>query len=165
MILGSLAAATFTRLPKMRYPVASTPCAKFFAALLMLLLSHLAFAEVNKAVMPVKGLLSKQTMSRILLTGIARTGNRIVAVGDRGYVVFSNDNGETWERAEAPANLPLLTAVHFFDNKTGWAVGHDAVILKSIDEGLTWTCTPIAGTRQIESSKFPALPIGRTAIR
>ncbi len=96
-------------------------------------------AQVNKAVLPDKGPLSKQAMTRLLLSDVTRFGNRIVAVGDRGYIVYSDSNGETWERAEAPANLPLLTSVYFPDAKTGWAVGHDSVILKSTDEGKTWT--------------------------
>lgn len=135
---AGVAAAPFMRLPKMRI-LAPVFLPRLFAALLMLWVAAPAAAEINKEVMPARGPLSKQTMSRILLTDVARTGNRIVAVGDRGYIVFSESNGESWERAETPPNLPLLTAVHFFDAKTGWAVGHDAVILKSTDEGRTWT--------------------------
>lgn len=97
------------------------------------------FAQINPAVMPSTGPLTKQTMSRLLLTDSARIGNRVVAVGDRGYIVFSDSNGEQWERAATPPNTPLLTAVYFSDAKTGWAVGHDAVVLKSTDEGKTWT--------------------------
>jgi len=95
-------------------------------------------AQINPLVMPATGPLSKQTMSRLLLTDSARIGNRVVAVGDRGYIVYSDSNGESWERAATPPNIPLLNAVFFSDPKTGWAVGHDAVILKSIDEGKTW---------------------------
>jgi photosystem II stability/assembly factor-like uncharacterized protein len=97
-----------------------------------------ALAQVNKAVLPDKGALSKQAMTRMLLTDVTRFGNRVVAVGDRGYIVFSDSNGESWERAETPASLPLLTGVYFPDAKTGWAVGHDSVILKSTDEGKSW---------------------------
>ncbi|MBL8513876.1 MAG: hypothetical protein JNJ55_07770 [Betaproteobacteria bacterium] len=97
-----------------------------------------AHAQVNKNVLPDKGALSKQAMARLLLSDVTRFGNRIVAVGDRGYIVYSDSNGESWERAEAPANLPLLTGVYFPDPKTGWAVGHDSVILKSTDEGKSW---------------------------
>ena len=89
--------------------------------------------------MPATGPLSKQTMSRLLLTDSAHIGNRVVAVGDRGYIVFSDSNGESWERAATPPNIPLLNAVFASDAKTGWAVGHDSVILKSADEGKTWT--------------------------
>jgi len=98
-----------------------------------------AFAQINPAVMPATGPLSKQTMTRLLLTDSARIGNRIVAVGDRGYIVYSDSNGESWERAATPPNTPLLNAVFFTDPANGWAVGHDAVILKSTDEGKTWT--------------------------
>ncbi|MEP7155991.1 MAG: YCF48-related protein [Betaproteobacteria bacterium] len=96
-------------------------------------------AQINLAVMPVTGPLSKQTMTRLLLTDSARIGNRIVAVGDRGYIVYSDSNGESWERAATPPGTPLLNAVFFTDPTNGWAVGHDAVILKSTDEGKTWT--------------------------
>lgn len=98
-----------------------------------------AAAQVNPVVMPASGPLTKQTMTRLLLTDSARIGNRIVAVGDRGYIVYSDSNGETWERAETPANVPLLNSVFFVDAKNGWAVGHDSVILKSTNEGKTWT--------------------------
>lgn len=96
-------------------------------------------AQLNEKVMPASGPLSKQAMTRLLLTDSARFGNRIVAVGDRGYIVYSDSNGETWERAQTPPTSPLLTAVFFQDAKNGWAVGHDSVILNSNDEGKTWT--------------------------
>jgi photosystem II stability/assembly factor-like uncharacterized protein len=96
-------------------------------------------AQMNPAVMPASGPLTKQTMTRLLLTDSARIGNRVVAVGDRGYIVYSDSNGESWERAETPANVPLLNSVFFADAKNGWAVGHDSVILKSTDEGKKWT--------------------------
>lgn len=98
-----------------------------------------AMAEINEKVMPAAGPLSRQAMTRLLLTDSARFGNRIIAVGDRGYIVFSDSNGESWERAKTPANIPLLTAVFFQNEKNGWAVGHDSVILNSNDEGRSWT--------------------------
>ncbi len=119
----------------------STAATAAFAAIALFAASGLvssAAAQINPAVMPVTGPLSKQSISRLLLTDAARIGNRIVAVGDRGYVVVSDSNGENWERAETPTNLPMLNAVFFQDAKTGWAVGHDAVILKSSDEGKKW---------------------------
>ncbi len=97
-----------------------------------------AHAQINPAVMPTSGPLSKQTMSRLLLTDASRIGNRVVAVGDRGYIVYSDSNGESWQRATTPPNTPLLTAVFFLDGKTGWAVGHDSVILTSTDQGQNW---------------------------
>jgi photosystem II stability/assembly factor-like uncharacterized protein len=98
-----------------------------------------AQAQINPLVLPQSGALSKQAMSRILLTDVARAGNRVIAVGDRGYIVYSDSNGESWSRAKTPANLPLLNSVYFSDANTVWAVGHDSNILKSVDQGKEWT--------------------------
>jgi photosystem II stability/assembly factor-like uncharacterized protein len=114
----------------------------------LLIFAPHADAQLNPAVTPATGALSRQTMSRLLLTDGARIGNRVVAVGDRGYIVYSDSNGESWERAQTPANVPMLTGVYFVDAKNGWAVGHDAVILKSVDEGKTWTQAFSAPTEQ-----------------
>ncbi len=113
--------------------------ALFAAALAISGVVGAANAQVNLTVMPAAGPLTKQTMSRLLLTDVARSGNRTVAVGDRGYVVYSDDNGGSWSRAKTPAGLALLNGVHFSDANTAWAVGHDSVILKSTDQGKEWT--------------------------
>jgi photosystem II stability/assembly factor-like uncharacterized protein len=89
-------------------------------------------------VLPDTGPLRATTMQRLLLVDAERLGNRIVAVGDRGYIVFSDDGGVTWKRAKAPP-APLLTSIDFLDGQAGLAVGHDAVILKTADAGETWT--------------------------
>ena len=97
-----------------------------------------AHAQGLESVLPDSGPLSPVTMQRLLLTDAARLGSRVVAVGDRGYIVISDDDGKTWRRTRSPA-APLLTAVDFVDAKNGWAVGHDSVILASNDAGETWT--------------------------
>lgn len=104
-----------------------------------LLVATEGFAQINPAVMPSSGALTKQTMSRLLLTDAARVGNRVIAVGDRGYIVHSESNGESWSRAKTPDKTPLLTAVYFSDEKNGWAVGHDLTILTSTDQGANWS--------------------------
>ena len=100
---------------------------------------NVAIGQINPEVMPASGPLTKQTMSRLLLTDGTRVGDRVVAVGDRGYIVYSDNNGASWQRAKTPPNTPLLTAVYFLDAKTGWAVGHDSMILTSTDRGESWT--------------------------
>jgi photosystem II stability/assembly factor-like uncharacterized protein len=75
--------------------------------------------------------------SKSLLQGVARAGNRLVAVGQRGHIVLSNDNGVTWKQSPVPVSSDL-TAVYFVDDRRGWAVGHDGVILYSGDGGNTW---------------------------
>ena len=94
-------------------------------------------AAQAKEILPESGPVG-ETARRLLLTDAAHLGSRIVAVGDRGYVLYSDDQGANWSRAKAPA-APLLTAVHFNDAKNGWTVGHDTVILATTDGGATWT--------------------------
>ncbi len=76
--------------------------------------------------------------ARSLLLDAARAGDRLVAVGERGHILLSDDSGRTWRQVPAPANS-ALTAVTFVTPKEGWAVGHDAVILHTADAGETWT--------------------------
>ena len=76
-------------------------------------------------------------IASLLLDGAA-VGSRVVVVGERGHVLVSTDNGASWAQAEVPTRA-LLTAVHMHDERVGWAVGHDAVILRTADGGATWT--------------------------
>ncbi|CAG8865434.1 Ycf48-like protein [Pseudomonas fluorescens] len=76
--------------------------------------------------------------SQSLLLDAVHAGNRLVVVGDRGHILFSDDQGKSWTQARVPTRQ-LLTAVFFIDDKRGWAVGHDAQILASNDGGATWT--------------------------
>ena len=74
-----------------------------------------------------------------VLLGIAASGPRLAAVGDRGTVLISNDQAAHW--SYAPSGFDgLLTAIDFRDDKTGIAVGQDAAILATEDGGAHWTC-------------------------
>jgi photosystem II stability/assembly factor-like uncharacterized protein len=75
--------------------------------------------------------------TRSLMQAVARAGERLVAVGQRGHVVVSTDGGASWKQASVPVSSDL-TAVTFVDAKLGWAVGHDGVILHSDDGGDRW---------------------------
>ncbi len=74
--------------------------------------------------------------AKSLLTDIVNVDNNIVAVGDRGHIVYSAD-GTTWQQAKVPVNV-LLTDVFFLNGQLGWAVGHDATILATKDAGHSW---------------------------
>lgn len=74
--------------------------------------------------------------SRSLLLDAAAIDGRLVAVGERGHILVSDD-GVSWNQSQVPT-IATLTAVHFHDRDLGWAVGHDAVILRSRDGGATW---------------------------
>ena len=72
-----------------------------------------------------------------LLLDITQAGDRIVAAGDRGHILFSDDEGNSWTQAKVPTRQ-LLTAIDFIDDKHGWAVGHDALVLATADGGESW---------------------------
>ena len=72
------------------------------------------------------------------LTGLALAGKRLVAVGERGVILLSDDAGKTWRQAKVPTSV-TLTAVQFPTPTSGWAVGHYGVVLHSVDAGATWT--------------------------
>lgn len=77
--------------------------------------------------------------SRAALTAMARAGDRIVAVGQRGIVIHADSRSPTlqWHQASVPVSADL-TGVAFPTPREGWAVGHGAVVLHSVDQGATW---------------------------
>ena len=72
-----------------------------------------------------------------LTLDIAQAGDRLVAVGERGHVLLSDDQGRNWTQVEVNTSAQL-NAVAFADEKNGWAVGEDAVIVHTDDGGQTW---------------------------
>lgn len=71
-----------------------------------------------------------------LLLDVENTGAGLVAVGERGHAVRSED-GLHWEQGAVPVRA-TLTAVDFVDPEHGWAVGHAATIIATDDGGRTW---------------------------
>ena len=78
---------------------------------------------------------NRATTSR--LYGVARAGERLVAVGERGRILYSDDQGGNWTQAQVPVSSMLLS-VQFTTVELGWASGHDGVVLSSRDGGETW---------------------------
>lgn len=72
------------------------------------------------------------------LLGVAQAGPRLVAVGDHGVIVYSDDQGRQWRQAQQVPFDGLLTGVSFANAQQGWAVGHAGVILHSQDGGQSW---------------------------
>ena len=72
---------------------------------------------------------------RALLLDIVRSGNRIIAVGERGNIIWSAD-GRSWKQAQVPTRA-TLTAIAINGDRV-WAAGHDGVILRSDDRGESW---------------------------
>ena len=63
---------------------------------------------------------------------------RLVALGERGVIAYSDNGGELWSQSVVPVST-MLTAMHFIDETQGWAVGHSGVVLHTRDAGETWT--------------------------
>ncbi len=75
---------------------------------------------------------------RSLLLDAETAENTIIAVGERGHVLLSGDDGATWTQARVPTRA-MLCALEVVDDRHVWAVGHDATVLRSSDRGRTWS--------------------------
>ncbi|WP_085315510.1 WD40/YVTN/BNR-like repeat-containing protein [Derxia lacustris] len=69
---------------------------------------------------------------------VTRAGNRLVAAGERGIVLLSDNDGASWRQARVPVRTSL-TALRFVDARHGWATGHLGSLLRSEDGGESWT--------------------------
>jgi photosystem II stability/assembly factor-like uncharacterized protein len=72
------------------------------------------------------------------LLGVAQAGPRVVAVGERGVILLSDDGGRSWRQARHVPAAGTLTGVSFADTRHGWAVGHWGLVLHTQDGGETW---------------------------
>lgn len=75
--------------------------------------------------------------SRVFLLNIADSGERLVAVGERGVVMLSDDQAHSWNSVRTASNR-TLAAVAFDSPQVGVAVGHGGVLLRSSDGGEHW---------------------------
>ncbi len=57
--------------------------------------------------------------------------------GRWGAIFHASDGGETWQRQESTTDQ-TLSAIFFWNTKTGWAVGDEGTILHTTDGGTTW---------------------------
>jgi photosystem II stability/assembly factor-like uncharacterized protein len=85
--------------------------------------------------------------ARSLLIDLARAGERVFAVGERGHVLYSDDEGRTWTQVAVPGSANL-TAVFFNDAQHGCAVGHVETILCTWDGGDSWELVHLAPEEQ-----------------
>ncbi|RJG01370.1 WD40/YVTN/BNR-like repeat-containing protein [Noviherbaspirillum sedimenti] len=89
---------------------------------------------LSMAATPVAGALK---ISKQPILALATVNKKIVAVGLRGLIALSDDGGKIWRQAKVPVQSDL-TAVTFPNDRNGWAVGHDGVIIATSDAGETW---------------------------
>lgn len=101
------------------------------------LLALLAAATGSVRAAPTDYALIMPLASQSLLLDVAAAGDRLVAVGERGHILHSADQGRSWVQSRVPTSV-MLTRLYFANDKLGWAVGHDGNVLVTEDGGLTW---------------------------
>lgn len=109
--------------------------ARAVAGLLMALGCLTAGAEVEDVLTRASTVSAKAGQAMML--AVARAGDRLIAVGERGIVLVSDADARQWSQVETPVSV-TLTAVHFPDARNGFAVGHGGVVLGTGDGGRTW---------------------------
>jgi len=116
-------------------------CPGFAAAIslaaLCVLTPSTAFAVADLLETPAR---STELATTSLLNDVTRAGDddRLVAVGERGHIIYSDDGGASWDQASVPVSV-TLTGVDFGSASHGWAVGHSGAVLHSSDGGSDWT--------------------------
>lgn len=81
--------------------------------------------------------MNSKRAEKSLLLGVSRESGMLVAVGERGIVLLSEDEGRTWMQAQVPVSV-TLTSVSFVGKGDGWVTGHGGVLLHTADGGKTW---------------------------
>lgn len=100
--------------------------------------SSVFMSQPSHAVEPHEYALPSALATKALLLDVAQIGPRLVAVGEYGHILLSDNEGAEWRQAASVPTRNTLTSVLFVDNKIGYAVGHEATILKTEDGGENW---------------------------
>ncbi|OPG74993.1 hypothetical protein B1218_34750, partial [Pseudomonas ogarae] len=74
----------------------------------------------------------------VLTARVTGGGVQRGAVGARGLVLWSEEDGKSWHQAWVSVS-GSLTAVWFVDAQIGWAVVHAGGVLATLDGGEHWT--------------------------
>ncbi|VAW87092.1 FIG002465: BNR repeat protein [hydrothermal vent metagenome] len=114
-----------------RYPPYPFLTSKMATLLLLILFCFTSSTWASESAEP-----SHLAISSLLLDG-AQYENRMVVVGERGHILYSEDQGHNWLQAEVPTRV-MLTGTFLLNHQNIWAVGHDATIIKSNDGGKNW---------------------------
>lgn len=81
--------------------------------------------------------IASQASKSLLLDVTKLSSGRLVSVGERGHILISEDNGSSWRQVVTPVNINL-TAIDFFDENNGVAVGFEQTIMITKDAGESW---------------------------
>lgn len=80
---------------------------------------------------------ARPTQANLQAITRAGAGRRLVAAGERGLILVSDDDGQSWIQARVPVSV-TLTALRFADERRGWAAGNMGVVLTTEDGGVNW---------------------------
>ena len=72
-----------------------------------------------------------------VLLSVTSVGDHFVAVGERGLILRSDDDGKSWHQLSSPVSV-TLTGVSFFDDENGYAIGHGGIVLRTTNAGNDW---------------------------
>ncbi|NVJ66867.1 MAG: hypothetical protein HWE16_10280 [Gammaproteobacteria bacterium] len=100
----------------------------------------LACLSNSHSVQAAESIMAVKAKESLLLDVQKLSNGRLIAVGERGHILISDDQGETWEQKQVPTQS-ALTAVDFYDDQWGVAVGFEQTVLITKDGGDTWTLT------------------------
>ena len=115
---------------------------KLLVTLLLLTGTHLQTAPVtNWSHLSPAEMLVKKIQNPELLPIIAAqcAGDRVIAVGEYGSVMVFDPEADKVHQAKQVPTRASLTSVSFIDQRHGWAVGHQGVILQTRDGGDNWS--------------------------
>lgn len=73
-----------------------------------------------------------------VMLALTRAGRRLLASGERGLIILSDDSGKTWVQARVPVSVSL-TSLCFRNEREGWAAGNLGVVLRTTDGGMSWS--------------------------
>jgi photosystem II stability/assembly factor-like uncharacterized protein len=116
---------------------------RLLAAAALLLFCAAAISMARAAAAPFEPEATVPRVDRLALLALARAGDRVLAAGERGRVLVSDDGGHSWSVASTPT-YETLTSLAFVDARHGFATGHRGVILRTEDGGSTWSSASIA---------------------
>ena len=106
-------------------------------AWLLLVLVCAAATPADRAMSDASSRSATPALLRSLYLDGDAVGDHMVVVGEHGNILVSRDGGRHWTHAATPTRS-TLTGVALHDARRGWAVGHDAVILRTDDGGSSW---------------------------
>lgn len=102
----------------------------------LILLAALSCMSLNAQEFTSEAMKPPKAAERLLLDNIKTGNGRLLVVGERGHILFSDDNGSQWQQAIVPTSATLTTIARAGDVLI--AAGHDTTILRSTDAGANW---------------------------